>query len=145
MWPFNSQKSFHAKSDEYRKKRFCELYKSLVPPLGEAETLQGELLRIIGNAEDEANRNGFMNWDEEDDRDMDLFVDQICEGSIFDEVTRRKIKECAARIKNAAHDTKELLPRAEDWHFMHFRAVDWCDAHPEPIPMRDTGDYAGHF
>ena len=143
MWPFSPTPK--AKSDDYRKQRWRQLWKELVPPAGEAETWQGEVLRIIANAEDEANRNGFMNWDEEDDRDMTLFVERLCDGPTFDDATKEKIRSCADRIKKAGGDTELGLPAMDDWHFMHFRAVDWCDAHPEPIPMPNRGgDYVGH-
>jgi hypothetical protein len=143
MWPFTS--SLKRKSDDYRKQRWRELWKSLVPPLGEAETWQGEILRIIANAEDEANRNGFMNWDDEDDRDMDLFVEKLCADSIFDGATKEKIRAYAEQIKKVGGTTQLPLPKPEIWHFMHFRAVDWCDAHPVPIQMpNQRADYVGH-
>jgi hypothetical protein len=143
MWPFTSNPE--NKNDDYRKRRWCELYKLLVPPMGEAETFQGEILRIIANAEDEANRNGFINWDDEDDRDIDIFVERLCGDSTFDTVTKDKIRNCAEKIKKAGGNTELPMPEDEEWNFMHFRAVDWCDVHPEPIPMRKGGDYVGHF
>jgi len=142
MWPFTSKSK--PKDDAYHKRRWRELWKELVPPAGEAITWQGEVLRIIANAEDEANRNGFVNWDKEDDRDMDLFVDQLCGESTFDAATQERIRSCAVRIKRAGGDTKLPMPTQEDWEFMHFRAVDWCDLHPNPIPMREDKGYFGH-
>ena len=143
MWPFSSKPK--PKSDDYRKQRWCELWKSLVPPAGEADTWQGEVLRIIANAEDEANRNGFVNWDEEDDREMDLFIEKLCEDSTFDSSTKARIRDYAVMIKRAGGDSQQGLPPNEIWHFLHFRAVDWCDAHPELIPMPNRGtEYLGH-
>jgi hypothetical protein len=143
MWPFTSKSK--AKSDDYRKQRWKQLCKELVPPAGEADTWQGEVLRLIANAEDEANRNGFMNWDEEDDRDMDFYVKTLCDDSTFDGPTKEKIRSCAQRIKKAGGDIKFGLPPMADWHFLHFRAVDWCDAHPDQMPMPNRGgDYVGH-
>jgi len=140
MWPFISK----SKSPEYYKRRWRELWKLLVPLQGEAETWQGEIVRIVGNAEDEANRNGFINWDEEDARDMDLFVERLCADSIFDSSTKGKIRICAEKIKIVGADFELPLPSEEDWDYLFSRAVDWCDAHPEPIPMRDVEDYIGH-
>ncbi|HWA26103.1 MAG TPA: hypothetical protein VG734_10605, partial [Lacunisphaera sp.] len=105
---------------------------------------QGEVMRIIANAEDEANRNGFVNWDEENDCDIDLFVDRLCGDSTFDPDIQERIRSCAARIKKAGANTKLLMPTKEEWDFMHFRAVDWCDAHPDPIPRREDQGYVGH-
>jgi hypothetical protein len=143
MWPFSLLR--RRKSDAYRKRRWVELYRTLVPPLGESETWQGEVLRIISNAEDEANRNGFANWDEEDNRDLDLFVERLCGDATFDPVTKGKIKGFAEEIKRAGINSTLRLPNRALWSFLHFRAVDWCDAHPEPIPTREGNEYVGHF
>lgn len=142
MWPFTSHHK--PKDDDYRKRRWCELWKQLVPPAGEAETWQGEVLRIIANAEDEANRNGFINWDAEDDREMDLFVGKLCSGSTFDLGTKQQIRSCSERIKSAANNEERSLPSNEDWRFLHFRAVDWCDANPKLIPLHSDQGYLGH-
>jgi hypothetical protein len=48
---------------EARIHQLCRVY---VPPQLEADTLQGELLRCIGNLSDEAKRNENMNWDDAD-------------------------------------------------------------------------------
>ncbi len=101
-------------------------------------------MRVIANAEDEANRNGFVNWDDEDDRDIDLFVERLCGDSTFDSATKEKVRRCAAKIKKAGGDTELPMPTKEDWDFMHFRAVDWCDAHPKRIPIREDQGYVGH-
>jgi hypothetical protein len=142
MWPFTSKNN--AKDDDYRKRRWCELWKQLVPPSGEADTWQGEVLRVIANAEDEANRNGFINWDAEDDREMDLFVEKLCGDDTFDSGTKQEIQACSERIKLAANNSQRPLPRHEDWRFLHFRAVDWCDSHPQPLPLHTDEGYLGH-
>ncbi len=59
--------------DENWQQTLRRLRKNLVPLSGEAETLQGELVRCVDNLNDEAMRNGWMNWDagdEEGDRDF---------------------------------------------------------------------------
>jgi hypothetical protein len=43
--------------------KFFELFKKLVPESGQADTVQGELVRAIGRMADEFFRNGFTNWD----------------------------------------------------------------------------------
>ena len=141
MWPFTSS-SENAKT---KLARFRQLQKLLVPPMGECETWQGEVIRIIGNAEDEANRNGFINWDDEDDRDMDLFVEHLCGDRTFDEKNKKVIRELAESIKFSGHDPDGSSPSDQDWHFLFCCAADWCDAHKEPIPLKEGGDYVGHF
>lgn len=50
-------------SDEAWRAQFDSLWRELVPRSGEAETVQGELVRSLGRLADEALRNGNMNWD----------------------------------------------------------------------------------
>jgi hypothetical protein len=45
------------------KKEQARLWATLFPADGQAETLQGELIRIAGKLTDQAFRNGNMNWD----------------------------------------------------------------------------------
>jgi hypothetical protein len=45
------------------KQEQTRLWESLVPSQGQADTLQGELVRIAGKLTDQAFRNGNMNWD----------------------------------------------------------------------------------
>jgi hypothetical protein len=142
MWPFTSKPK--AKTPEHYKRKWKELCKALVPPFGEADTWQGEVLRIIGNAEDEANRNGFINWDEEDDRDMDLFSGRLCGDLTFDIPVKGKIRILSEKIKTAGKDEGMPLPEDAEWHFLFSRAVDWCEAHPKPLLIREDGDYIGH-
>jgi hypothetical protein len=40
------------------------IWQTYVPPRGQAETVQGELLRAVEKLRDEARRNGNCNWDE---------------------------------------------------------------------------------
>ncbi len=44
-------------------KEFDELWNNLVPHEGNADSLQGELIRIIGRLASEFYRNGNMNWE----------------------------------------------------------------------------------
>ncbi|MDF9828009.1 hypothetical protein M2447_002117 [Ereboglobus sp. PH5-10] len=142
MWPFTSKPK--EKSPEYYKRRWRELCKLLVPPSGEANTWQGEVLRIAGNAEDEANRNGFINWDEEDDRDMDLFIEKLCGDSTFIASVQERIRAFGEKVKIAGKDIEAPSPEATEWRFLFSRAIDWCEAHPKPLLMRENEDYIGH-
>ena len=38
------------------------LQSALVPPSGQADTVQGEMVRCVGKLTDEAYRNGNINW-----------------------------------------------------------------------------------
>lgn len=50
------------------KKEHERLWAALVPNEGQADTLQGELIRIAGKLTDEAYRNGNINWDSDCER-----------------------------------------------------------------------------
>lgn len=41
-----------------------EIWRRFVPPKGQADTVQGELLRAVEKLRDEATRNGNGNWDD---------------------------------------------------------------------------------
>ena len=40
------------------------IWKTYVPKRGQAETVQGELLRAVEKLRDESTRNGNVNWDD---------------------------------------------------------------------------------
>jgi hypothetical protein len=141
MWPFTPSRG----SEKPKLVRFHQLHKKLVPPMGECETWQGEVIRIIANAEDEANRNGFINWDEEDDRDISLFVERLCADDTFEEEKKAAIRDFGHSIKLAGRDSDASSPQTQDWEFLFACAVDWIDAHPDPIPLREDGGYIGHY
>ena len=46
------------------KTQFLQLWDYLVPPSGQAETAQGEIIRIAGRIRHEMLDNGCMNWDD---------------------------------------------------------------------------------
>ena len=49
----------------YYKKLENYFWDYLVPPSGQAETAQGEIIRIAGRIQHEMLDNGCMNWDED--------------------------------------------------------------------------------
>src|SRR5262250_1339454 len=74
-------------------KEFSELWDALVPAEGQAETLQGELIRIAGKLTDQAFRNGNMNWNPEHEK-MWRFVGQhLDDPRTFDEKERQLIRD----------------------------------------------------
>src|SRR5262249_28968931 len=48
--------------ENYYWTRHEQLWEALVPPSGQAKTLQGEIIRIVGKLTREAYRNGNINW-----------------------------------------------------------------------------------
>jgi hypothetical protein len=64
---FNFFKKQKAKPYNWKKEQ-TRLWGALVPATGQADTLQGELIRISGKLTDQAFRNGNMNWDADHER-----------------------------------------------------------------------------
>lgn len=52
-------------SSKTRQKQYDDLWKLLVPSSGHANTVQGEVIRIIGRVTNELLDNGGINWDDE--------------------------------------------------------------------------------
>src|SRR4051794_14312482 len=73
------------------KETLRRLGKELVPLSGEAETLQGELILCIGNLTDEANRNGWMNWDEDDQDSISILRSYLPDPDVFPEAVCQQI------------------------------------------------------
>ncbi|HEX9174292.1 MAG TPA: hypothetical protein VF861_16705 [Telluria sp.] len=62
------------------------LWRNLVPPAGQSTTVQGELLRAVVKLQDEAQRNGNINWDEGFERFIDfLHLHLVTKSTLSDE------------------------------------------------------------
>jgi hypothetical protein len=126
--------------------RFSQLWKTLVPVGGEAETLQGEILRSVGRLEDEYNRNGNINWEPGDYHCefVEFLKRHLADRNTFDQTTVQQIRDAAEKVRLAAED---LATKYEDGQeiqvqkhsadaalkFLMERAVEWCDKNPKPI------------
>ncbi len=69
------------------------IMKELVPPRGQADTLQGELLREIEKLRYEAQNNGNQNWDEWFEFFCGHIRDRLCEQPFFTEEEKRDIAD----------------------------------------------------
>ena len=79
---------------DYKQKYFheCkEIWKNYVPKEGQAENLQGELLREIEKLRYEAQDNGNRNWDEDYSYFCNFISKSLCEQSIFSESEKKEI------------------------------------------------------
>ena len=112
-----------------------QLFDSLVPDSGQADTLQGELIRCIARLASECHRNGNLNWDE-GFKIMALFLEKHLADDTFSSELTKEIKNDISLIiasgkdpENGAYVYKEddAYTRVTD------RVVEWCHKHPEPI------------
>lgn len=117
------------------KKEQDRLWDALVPPRGQATTLQGELIRIVGKLTDQAYRNGNCNWDEDHERMWRFVGARLDDPRTFNEAERRAIGGAIEEIIRE-HDDPDLSGDGSCYYLIGERVVDWCLAHPDPIPYQ---------
>ena len=91
-------------------KEHDRLWDALVPKAGQADTLQGELIRIAGKLTDQAYRNGNMNWDADHERLWRFVGRHLDDPGTFDDRTRAAIR--ALSTKSSAISPTLTYPRA---------------------------------
>ena len=128
MWPFKKTKQYNWKKEHTR------LWAELVPGSGEADTLQGELIRIAGKLTDQAFRNGNGNWDEEHERLWRFIGTKIGADPTFSKAEQNLITEKIEEIIRDK-DCPNLNGESSPYYFISERVVDWCMACPELIPL----------
>ena len=123
------------------KKEHQRLWASHVPASGHADTLQGELVRIVGKLVDQAYRNGNGNWDD-DHVTMWRFVAQhIGADPIFSEEEQLLIRE-TVEVIISDEACPDLSGDGSTYYLINEKVVDWCMAHPIPIPFVSDGSYS---
>lgn len=76
------------------------IWKNYVPEMGQADNLQGELLREIEKLRWEAQENGNINWDEDFAYFCDFISDKLAEQPIFSEAEKDEAASIMARLKS---------------------------------------------
>jgi len=108
------------------------LGKELVPPSGEADTLQGELVRCIDNLRGEARRNGWMNFDVRHEEAIETLRRFLPEPEVFSEVLRQEICRALDRVRKAGeHGADKGEMAYDELDFLAERVVDWCNRSEE--------------
>ena len=129
------------------------LGQTLVPVSGEAETLQGELVRCVSSLNDEATRNGWMNWDEGDVESVDVLRRYLPDPDVFSETANEQIHNALDTVRYAgergadrgvfAYDELKLLAqRVAEW-CVHYDELEYKN--PETTwldedPFQETGN-----
>ena len=134
--------------------RFGLLWKELVPNSGEAETLQGEIIRSVGGLEDEYNRNGNVNWEPGGYHCeyVEFLKRHLADPGTFDSATVNEIRDAAEQVRLAAEDldteafegeTIQVQKHNADEAFkvLMVSAVEWCKQHPQPIRKQPGQDF----
>jgi hypothetical protein len=122
------------------KKEQARLWDSLVPKSGRAATLQGELIRLAGKLTDEAYRNGNDNW-EDDCAAMWRFVAEHLEDpETFSKEQLAGIRQAVETIIRD-HDCPDVSGDGSPYYLLSERVIDWCMAHPDPLPLPESGKF----
>jgi hypothetical protein len=114
----------------------------LVPRSGQAETVQGELVRAIGRLATEWSRNGNINWDDGFLRFVEYLREHLLRPTAFDKPTRDQIDADLREIEAIGEGTAGYSAWDEECAYDRVtdRVVEWCRMHPEPIAReRDPG------
>ena len=77
-----------------------EIWKKFVPKSGQAETVQGELLRAVEKLRDEAIRNGNGNWDEGFEILLKYLNDKLLNADAFSKEQIEETKVILKRLEN---------------------------------------------
>jgi hypothetical protein len=106
-----------------------QLWHTAVPRSGQADTVQGELLRAVDNLRDEAQRNGNQNWDPGFELLLDYLRTHLLDGQTLSDDERTEINTDLALIANYDYPQTgdDIYDRLTD------RVVEWTHAHPDPI------------
>jgi hypothetical protein len=103
------------------------LWQNYVPKSGQADTVQGELMRAIEKLRDEAQRNGNYNWDNGHIILSNFIKETLCESSVFDDQTKKEIIEDIKVLQNYDYPQTEdeifdrLTDRIVEWYLGGFQ------------------------
>jgi hypothetical protein len=140
--------------DRSIEERFKQLWQDLVPLSGEAETLQGELVRSVGRLEDEFSRNGNVNWEAGGYHCefVEFLKRHLADLDTFGAPLSARLRDAAELVRKAAEDITiekdgddEIIVTkhdpAEALEFLIEMTVEWCEKHPTPIYKTQGQDF----
>lgn len=84
------------------------IWKNYVPEEGQADSLQGELLREIEKLRWEAQENGNINWDEDFAYFCGFISNKLSEQSIFSEDEKEEAASIMARLKSYGEYSRKV-------------------------------------
>lgn len=107
-----------------------KIWNELVPPIGQADTIQGELLRAIEKLRDEAQRNGNINFNKNCHGILiDYLRQNLVDENIFEKETTTEINADLDKLskKNSPYTDDDIYDRITN------RIVDWYLKNPKQI------------
>jgi len=115
------------------------LWNDLVPSSGQAETVQGELIRCTGKITDEAYRNGNINWESGYEKLVRYVENLLTDSRTFDKEEINKINNAADEIINN-YESPDLSGHGSSYYYLTEMAVRFCMKNPEPILHKKNAD-----
>jgi len=109
------------------------LWKTYVPKIGQADTVQGELVRAVEKLRDEALRNGNVNWSKGHVIVAEFVRDTLIGSGLFDESS---VNEIRRDINGLLADYDYPGTTDEPYDRLLDHVVEWSLAHPDPVPLK---------
>ena len=123
-------------------KEYGDLWDKYVPKSGQANTVQGELVRAIGRLASEAYRNGNINWDAGFRILVTFLQKHLADPAVFDRKTVAQIKNDLSAIGNMGNGSSPMdfadydsAKRDDVYDRITDRVVEWCVDHPKAIRL----------
>lgn len=113
--------------------KFQQLWSELVPPSGQALTVQGEVIRATGKGTDEAYRNGNGNWEGGFEQLWTSVLATLDDPSVFSEAERGQIRAAYyAIVRNP--NNPDTSRKGSPTYILSEYAVRFCERKPTLIP-----------
>jgi hypothetical protein len=125
---------------------FAELWDVLVPEEGQANSIQGEILRAVGRLATEDRRNGCVNWDKDYEQLVEFLRAWLPNERVFNAAQRDRIfQDLDAVMLNGREGIPHQVIRVIFGRLIE-DAVAYCRACPEltPAGIGDSGRDWGH-
>jgi hypothetical protein len=111
------------------KKQFHEYWNLLVPKSGEAETLQGEVIRIVGKVGHEILDNGSINWNKDFSKMLQKLIQYFSKGIKLSEIDIETAANAKKQLSGGSFN-EEAIEKLEEM------AIKWVLANPTPIKLK---------
>lgn len=106
------------------------LWNELVPRSGQADSVQGELIRCCGKLTDEAYRNGNINWESGYALLARWAGKTLADPKTF---TPQELERIAKSVDEIVrnYDTPDLSGHGSAYYYLSEMAVRWCLSNPD--------------
>ena len=111
--------------------QYEELWSFLIPSIGAARTVQGEVIRIPGRVRDELDRNGGANWDRDYRKMLQAMPHYLSLGTSLSDTDLEEAKQVISQIYGKDFNDGPRLDR------LCQLALAWIEQNPKPIDLKE--------